>query len=90
MPALRLPPSRPVGPEDIRDLQGWAPHERGLRGAQVLQKTDHFAQDVGGYLRIQRGGFQFLVPEQDLDHADIDFLFQQMGGETVATMGSFP
>ena len=24
---LRLPPSRPVGAEDVRDLQGGAPHE---------------------------------------------------------------
>ena len=34
--------------------------------------------------QVQGGGFQLLVPEQDLDQADIDLLlFQQMGGETV-------
>ena len=41
---LRLPPSRPVGAEDVRDLQGGAPHRGALRGYRVLQRTDHFAQ----------------------------------------------
>src|SRR6266568_9415200 len=33
---LRLPPSRPVGAEDVRDLQGGAPHRNALCGGQAL------------------------------------------------------
>ena len=40
---LRLPPGRPVGAEDVRDLQGGTPHRAGLRGDRVLQRTDHLA-----------------------------------------------
>lgn len=43
-----------------------------------------FAQDVGGYLSIERRCFQLLVAEQNLDQADVDFLLQQVGGERVA------
>ncbi len=43
-----------------------------LRRVQPLQRTDDLAQDVGGDLGIQGGGFQLLVPEQDLDQADVD------------------
>jgi hypothetical protein len=28
------------------------------------------------------------MPEHDLDHADVDFLFQQMGGKTMPLMPS--
>src|SRR5207302_10004490 len=47
--ALVMPPGRPVGAEDIRDLQGGAFHAR-LRcgGGAWLQWTDHLAQDLGG------------------------------------------
>jgi hypothetical protein len=41
---LRLPPGWPVGAEDVRDLQGGAPHRAPLRGDRVLQRTDHLAQ----------------------------------------------
>jgi hypothetical protein len=57
---------------------------RVLRAVQLLQRTDHFAQQVGGDLGVERSGLQLLVPEQDLDHADIDLLFEQVGGEAVA------
>ena len=55
-----------------------------LGGRQNLQRADHLAQDLGGHVRIHRGGFELLVSEQDLDHADIDLLLQQVRGETVA------
>ena len=59
-------------------------YERELRWLQAIQWTDHLAQDLGGHLGIQCRSFKFLVPEQNLDHADIDLLLQQVGGETVA------
>jgi hypothetical protein len=51
---------------------------------QLFQRTDHLAQDVGGHLGVDRCGVQLLVAEQHLDHADVDLLFQQMGGKAVA------
>jgi hypothetical protein len=53
---------------------------------QVFQRADHLAQEVGGDLGIQGRGIELLVPKQNLDHADIDLLLQQVGGETVASM----
>src|SRR5208282_2838966 len=44
---LRLPPGWPVGAEDVRDLQGGARHRGALHRGQLLQGTDHFAQEVG-------------------------------------------
>ena len=81
---LRLSPRGPVGPEDIRDLQGTTPHGRGLldrQGLQRIQGTDHLAQNVRGHLHIQRRGIELLVTKQDLDHPDIHFLFEQVRGE---------
>jgi len=39
VPPLVLAPSRPVGAEDIRDLQGSAWHEPALRRSGTLQGT---------------------------------------------------
>ena len=79
---LLVPPARAVGAEDIRHLQ----HERALGGSGALQGTDHLAQGLCRHLRIQRRGLELLVPEQHLDHPDVDFLLQQVGGEAVALM----
>src|ERR1035437_4433702 len=54
------------------------PMVRSLRGSQGFQWTDHFAQDFGGHLGVQRRGVQALVSQQHLDHADVLLLFQQM------------
>jgi len=54
-----------------------------LHGVQLLQRTDLLAQDVGGDLRVQGGRFQLLVPEQHLNQADVDLLFQQVGGKPI-------
>ena len=83
---LVLPPRRPVGAEDIRDLQGG--HARALLGSGRLQRTDHLAQDLGGHLGIERRGLQLLVAEQDLDGADIYLLLEQVRGEAVPLIPS--
>ena len=57
-----------------------APHQR----HQVLERTGHRADRFGRDARVERGRIEPAVPQQDLDHADIDILFQQMGGEAVA------
>jgi hypothetical protein len=61
---LMLTPRRPVGAEDIRDLQGGALHGllRCGRGTW-LQRTDHLAQDLGGHMGIERCGLELLVAQ---------------------------
>ena len=51
--------------------------------SQRLQWTDDLAQDIGGHLGIEGSRLKLLVPEQHLDHPDIDLLLQQMGGITL-------
>ena len=53
-------------------------------GGRRLQRADHLAQELGGHVGIERCGLELLVPEQHLDHADVDLLLQQVGGEAVA------
>ena len=79
-----LAPGRPVGAKDIRDLQGMAWHVPTLCGPDTLQGTEHLAQGLGRDMRIERGGLQFFMSQQDLDGADIFALLEQMGGERVA------
>ena len=38
---------------------------------------------LDGDAGVERGRIELLVPEQHLDHADIDLLLEQMGGEAV-------
>ena len=82
MAALLVSPGRPVGAEDVRDLQ--ACHGCGLRGLGRLQRTDHLAQGLGGHLGIERGGLELLVAEQDLDGADVFLLLEQVSGKGMA------
>ena len=72
--ALLVSPCRPVGAEDIRDLQ--VCHAWGLRWPSRFQRTDHLLQRVDGHLGIERGGLQLRVSEQDLDFANIHPLFE--------------
>ena len=82
---LLMAQDRPVGAEDIRDLQGGALHARLRCGRGTwLQRTDHLAQDLGGDVGIERCRLKLLVTEQHLDHADIHLLLKEVGRETVA------
>jgi hypothetical protein len=74
--------------EDVGDLQGRPPHGGTTWSSQLLQRTDHLAQDVGGDLGIKGGRFQLLVAEQDLDQADVDLLLQQVSSEGMTPMPS--
>ena len=87
----------PFSSEDIGDLERGAQagsvagllalHQR----RQMLERTGHRADRLGRDARVERGRIELAVPQQDLDHADIDILFQQMGGEAVAQrMGRHP
>jgi hypothetical protein len=54
-----LSPGRPVGAEDIRDLQHGALRGAGLLGRQAVQRADHLTQEVGGHLGIEGGSGKF-------------------------------
>lgn len=73
---LDLAIGRPMGAEDIRDLQHGGRRRQALLGIQHLERADDFAQDIGGHLRVQCSGLELLMPEQHLDDTDIDLLLQ--------------
>src|SRR3954447_17312434 len=50
----------------------------------VLQRAHHLADRLGGDTSIERRGVELGVTEQHLDHADVDVLLKQMGGEAVS------
>lgn len=56
----------------------------GLSRRQAVQWTGDFMQQIGGHLHIKCGVLKLGVAEQNLDHADIHLLFEEMRRETVA------
>src|SRR5450432_3111990 len=59
-----------AGRPDLAELEG-----------DVLQRAHDLADGLGGDARVERRAVELGVPEQHLDDADINVLFQQMGGE---------
>ena len=57
---------------DLLELQG-----------EMLERAHDLADRLGGDLGVERRGVELRVPEQHLDHADVDVLLEQMGGEAV-------
>ena len=51
---------------------------------QILQWAFHLVQGLGGDVAVACGGLELLVPQQHLDHADVDLVLQQVGGKGVA------
>src|ERR1700722_6372647 len=93
MTGIGLPPCRAMVAEDIRDLQGGASHDRrGLcrrlvlryQQSEPIQRAHDRADYVGCYLRVERGGIEPGMSEQNLDQTHIGFLFEQVGGKAVA------
>src|SRR5207245_2497243 len=59
--------------------------------AQLVERTDHRPHRPRGDPGVERGRVKPAVAEHGLDHADIDAVFQQMGGKAVAQrMGADP
>ena len=92
MAGIGLTPCRSMAAEDIRDLQSWTRHAapRFRRAARLLelegdmlQRAHDLADRLGGDTSIERRGIELGVTEQDLDHADVDVLLEQMGGKAV-------
>src|SRR5215468_5464616 len=50
----------------------------GRRHDEVLERAPDLADGPGGDLAIERRGVELLVPEQHLDHTDVDLLLQEM------------
>ena len=86
-------PGRPVAAEDVRDLQSGTRHAAAAtpaaapsasvigvsRSSGLMTVADRLGRDLG----VERRRLELGVAEQHLDHADVDVLFQQMGGEAV-------
>ena len=92
MPGMGAAPRRSVIAEDVRDLQPWTGHDDlALRGRLMLrsqqgepiERAHDGADRGGGDTGVERSGLEFGMPEQDLDHANVDVLFQQMRGEAM-------
>jgi hypothetical protein len=49
----------------------------------MLQWAHHLADRLGGDAGVERGAIELGVPEQHMDHSDIDILLEQVGGEAV-------
>src|SRR5687768_17850570 len=92
MPGIGVAPRRSVVAEDVRAVQPWTGYDDlALPGRLMLRsqqrepverahdRTDRGGGDTG----VERGGLELGVPEQDLDDADVDVLFQQMRGEAM-------
>ena len=82
---------RPVGAEDIRDLQGGARHARGLYGRpdlEVLQWAFHFAQELGRNLAIAGGGLELFVSQKHLDDANILVVLEQVRSKSMPLIPS--
>ena len=84
----------PFSAEDVGDLDRGAQagsvavlltlHQRRQTFERTGDRADRLGRDAG----VERGRVQFAVSQQNLNHANIDILFQQMGGEAVALIPS--
>ncbi len=86
MAGVGLAPCLSVVTEDIREFQNRPPRDRqGLCGSlgasrlqrgQAIQRAHNVPDGVGGDARVERGRVELGVPQQNLDHADIDVLLK--------------
>ena len=92
MASVGLAPRRAMGAKDVGDLQARPRHAASVRRARIgsleveaqpLERALDVADRVDGDAGVERGRLQFGVAEQDLDHADVDVLFEQVSGEAV-------
>src|SRR6516164_3730185 len=90
-PALALRHSAPWGRKtsatsrEGRATRPWSGGRRSLRqpDVQPVQRTLDVADRVDGDAGVERGRLELGVAEQHLDHANIDALFEQVGGKAV-------
>ena len=53
-------------------------------GAQAVERADHSLHRFGCHPGVKRRSLQLGVPQQDLDDADIDAVFEPVGSKAVA------
>ena len=61
---------------------------RRLQRDQAIQRTHDLPNGVDGDVRVERGPMQAGVSEQNLNHANVDVLLQQVRGEAMALIPS--
>ena len=67
-----------------RSLRGVLGDERRDQVAIFGPVLPRVADRIDGDAGVERGRLQLGVAEQDLDHADVNVLFEQVSGEAVA------
>ena len=97
MPGVGSTPSCPVATENVRNLKRCAQHGRkrlGLGIAPLLdqgkpvQRAHNLTDRGGGDPRVERRRLELGMAEQDLNHPDIDVLFEQVRCEAMSLMPS--
>ena len=88
VPCMGGPIRRPFCVEDVGDLDRGAHGSAGRRLAlhqrhQAVERPGDSVDRPGRDLGVERGRLKLAVAEQDLDDADVDILFEQVGGEAV-------
>src|SRR5580704_694509 len=73
-------PWRCAALEDLDDDHATA---AGLQ-TEALQRAHDRADGIGGDARIERRRLQFRMPEQNLDHPNVDVLLQKVGCKTMS------
>ena len=90
VPGLGRPVGRPGSAEDVGDLQRGSNAESAgcalsfHQQREALQRPGDGADRLGRDPGVERGGVELGVSEQHLDDADVDILFQEVGGKAVA------
>ena len=89
MPGMGSAIGRTGSPEDIGNLDGGARGSGVVRflrrneDAQTVKRTGHGPHRARCHLGVEGSVLQLGVTEQRLDNADIDAVFQKMGGKAV-------
>ena len=76
---------QPLKPDEARARVALCRRLIGLRyqRCELIERAGNRADHVGRDLRVERSGLQLGMPKQNLDQANVDILFQQMGGKAV-------
>ena len=88
MAGIGLAPGVAMVAQDIGDLQRWSGHAGPDRlvgrhlevQVKMFKRANHLMQHPVGNVSIDLGGGKFLVSEQHLDKANIDFMLKQVCG----------
>ena len=96
MPRVGVAPGGPEAAEDVRHLEPRPGHRAGSgrwRSSEVeqLERALHLPDRMQGNPGVARRRGDLPMPQQVLDHPDVDALLEQVGGEAVpAQAGSGP